>query len=227
MATSFAPFELQTVAAIPERRTAKWLNVVAHLDPRYGGISAVLPSFCEAIARAGRIDASLAAFCTPYEHFEMPNSIEVRRYPLGNTKWRGGDEVCRALERQIDRSAGIHIHGLWKEHCAAAAQLARKAGKPYLISAHGMLDPWALRQKRWKKLLYSILVERRNLEGARCLHALTEREAENYRRFQLSNPIVVVPHGVALPASTNPAAFFREHPELAGKRIVLFLGSLF
>jgi glycosyltransferase involved in cell wall biosynthesis len=227
MTTTLTPFyESQTVTAPARKSAGTWLNVVAHLDPRYGGISAVLPSFCEAVSRGGRAEASLAPFCAPDEQFEVTPGLEVERYPLGNTKWRGGDEVRRRFQAQIDRSAGLHIHGLWQEHCALAARAARKAAKPYIISAHGMLEPWALHHKRWKKLLYSMALERRNLNGAACLHALTDREARDYRRFGLDNPVAIVPNGVELPASTDPSAFFHEYPQLAGKRIVLFLARL-
>jgi glycosyltransferase involved in cell wall biosynthesis len=181
---------------------------------------------CEAVSRTGRATSALAPFCAWDEQVESLSSIEIERYPLGNTKWRGGDEVIRRLEQQIARSTGLHIHGLWQEHCAVSATMARKRRKPYLISAHGMLDPWALGRKRWKKRLYSLLVEHRNLEHAACLHALTEKEADDYRRFGLSNPIVVVPYGVAVPDTGDARAFLRAYPELAGKRIVLFLGRM-
>lgn len=189
-------------------------------------MGAVLPTLCDAVSRTGRAASALAPFCAWDEQVESPPSVEVERYPLGNTKWRGGDEVIRRLEQQIARSTGLHIHGLWEEHCAVSATMARKSRKPYLISAHGMLDPWALGRKRWKKRLYSLLVERRNLERAACLHALTEKEADDYRRFGLSNPIVVIPYGVEVPKTGDARAFLRAHPELAGKRIVLFLGRM-
>lgn len=224
--TTFSPLELDITRTTVPQSADPWLNVVAHLDPRYGGISAVLPSFCEAITRSGQAKATLAPFCTSDEEFDAPLSVEITRYPLANTKWRGGDEVRSRLEQQIARTSGVHIHGLWQEHCALAAGLARKIRKPYLISAHGMLQPWALQQKRWKKFLYSMLVERRNLDGAACLHALTNREGDDYRRFGLYNPVAVIPNGVEIPAGADSAAFFREYPQLAGKRITLFLGRL-
>lgn len=226
MTATLTAVEWQATEIVSRPGAGTWLNVVAHLDPRYGGISAVVPSFCEAVSLVGSANAALAPFCDWDEQFEVPHSVEVERYPLGNTKWRGGDEVYRRLEEQIAGSAGLHIHGLWEEHCALSARAARKAAKPYIISAHGMLEPWALQQKRWKKLLYSVLVERRNLDGAACLHALTDREANNYRRFNLRNPVAVIPNGVKVPASVDRGAFFREHPKLAGKRVVLFLGRL-
>ena len=51
------------------------------------------------------------------------------------------------------------MHGLWQIHTRRGARAARAARVPYLIAAHGMADPWALRHKRWKKRIYLALVE--------------------------------------------------------------------
>jgi len=119
-----------------------------------------------------------------------------------------------------------HIHGIWEPHCAITSGLARKLGRPYVISAHGMLDPWALRQKPWKKRIYSQLLEFRSLSSAACLRALTANEAEQYRQFGLKNPIVVIPNGVEVPLSAKADVFEERYPHLRGKRIVLFMGRL-
>ena len=50
-------------------------------------------------------------------------------------------------------------HGLWQGHTRRGAKAARSARVPYLITAHGMAEPWALRHKRWKKSVYLALVE--------------------------------------------------------------------
>ena len=120
----------------------------------------------------------------------------------------------------------IHVHGIWEAHCAAASRAARLLGRPYLISAHGMLDSWALQQKKWKKTVYCRLFERRNLALAACLRAMTVNEAEQYRRFGLSNPIAIIPNGVAIPADVTSSLFLERYPALRGKTIVLFLGRI-
>jgi glycosyltransferase involved in cell wall biosynthesis len=89
-----------------------------------------------------------------------------------------------------------------------------------------MLDPWALRQKKWKKSLYSQVFERRNLTLAACLRAMTVNEAEQYRRFGLSNPIAIIPNGVDIPANVTSGLFLERYPALRGKTIVLFLGRI-
>jgi glycosyltransferase involved in cell wall biosynthesis len=95
-----------------------------------------------------------------------------------------------------------------------------------MISAHGMLEAWSLRQKALKKQIYSLLVERCNLDRAHCLRALTRFEAEDYRRFGLRQPIVVIPNGVDVPQDASPTWFFDTYPQLRGKRVVLFLGRI-
>jgi glycosyltransferase involved in cell wall biosynthesis len=202
-----------------------WLNLVAHLDPKYGGISAVLPSFCQAVSEAGT-QAALVPFCGPGEQYEVAPSIPLDVFPLGMSRWLMERNLRHRLNDHITECAGVHIHGIWQEHCLFGAQAARAGGKPYIVSAHGMLEPWALRNKGWKKRLYSLLIEKRNVAGAACLHALTAAEAEEYRRFGARKPVAVIPNGVRIPRAADSSDFFLKFPDLAGKRILLFLGRL-
>ena len=183
--TTLIQLPARSSSAIP--RSGTWLNLVAHLDPKYGGISAVLPPLCEAVTAAGG-DASLIPFCGPDERYNVAPSIPLDVFPLGMKRWLLEGELRRRLADHVVESAGIHIHGIWQEHCLFGAQAARDANKPYVLSAHGMLDPWALRNKGWKKRIYSALIERRNVSGAACLHALTSVEAQEYREFGARNP---------------------------------------
>jgi glycosyltransferase involved in cell wall biosynthesis len=89
-----------------------------------------------------------------------------------------------------------------------------------------MLDAWQLRDKRWKKMPYSSLIERPNLLGAACLRALTRSEADDYRAFGLTAPVAIIPNGVTIPNDLDGNEFLAEHEFLRGKRIVLFLGRI-
>jgi poly(glycerol-phosphate) alpha-glucosyltransferase len=62
-----------------------------------------------------------------------------------------------------------------------------------------MLDKWALRNSSIKKQIALALYERRNLESAECLHALSSGEAEDLRSLGLRGRCAVVPNGVDLP----------------------------
>jgi glycosyltransferase involved in cell wall biosynthesis len=120
----------------------------------------------------------------------------------------------------------MHLHGLWALYGLAALRTARREGKVGLVAAHGMLDEWALANRKWRKAIYSFLVERRNLGRATCLHALTATEAEDFRRYGLTAPIAIIPNGVQVPERVNREVFYAAFPQLRDRRIVLYLGRL-
>jgi glycosyltransferase involved in cell wall biosynthesis len=130
------------------------------------------------------------------------------------------------LATLLQSADGLHIHGIWQEHCAISGALARLNGKPYIVSAHGMLERWAVRHKWLKKCLYSGLIERSNLRRAACLHALTIAELEDYRRYGLRNPVAVIPNGVDIPQGASPDMFLQAYPQLKDKRLVVFLSRI-
>ncbi|MGH6970919.1 MAG: hypothetical protein ACREEQ_04850, partial [Caulobacteraceae bacterium] len=59
-----------------------------------------------------------------------------------------------------------HDNGVWLPHNHRIAALARMRGWPRLVSARGMLEPWALAHKRWKKEAAWRLYQRRDVEAA-------------------------------------------------------------
>ena len=105
----------------------------------------------------------------------------------------------------------------------------RKARIPYLITTHGMAEPWALRYKRWKKRVYLALVESRNLRRASCLHALSRPEIDHLRKLAPWTPVCFIPNGVnLLPFDNLPPRRILEaaHPALVDKFVLLFFGRL-
>jgi glycosyltransferase involved in cell wall biosynthesis len=209
-------------------KAAHWMNVVTHLDPRYGGLSSVVPQLGSAIAVSGLFSVDLAAFCDPdeiYSTLEHPK-LALTHWPTSRTIWLQDRELRARFREEVKRADGIHIHGLWEHSTAIACHTARALRTPYILSAHGMLQSWALANKKLKKRIYSALFERANVNGAACLHALTHAEAQDYRRFGSSRPIAVIPNGVHIPGSVSPELFYTQFPALKGKRIILFLGRI-
>ena len=103
------------------------------------------------------------------------------------------------LLRQLVADADVvHLHGVWDALPTAVARACRTQDKPYLIAPHGMLDPWSLQQRRWKKRLALALFARRMLRGAAAVHVLNEHEAQFVRVLLPQAPTVTVPNGVDL-----------------------------
>jgi glycosyltransferase involved in cell wall biosynthesis len=138
-----------------------------------------------------------------------------------------GPEV--PIEDAVRAAEVVHIHGLWQPQTRRGARAATAARVPYMVAVHGMAEPWALRQKYWKKRMYLALVESRNLRGAACLHALSRPEIGQLRALAPWTPIGFAPNGVDLaPFDGLPprSSLEAEHPELRGKFVLLFFARL-
>ncbi len=207
---------------------SRWLEVVSHLDPKYGGLSAAVPALGERLHKQGGFDIQVAAFCAEGEeyHPEGYEQEDLSYWPLSRKLWIKDRQLRQRFEDAMRGVDGVHIHGLWEQSTAIAAQTARKLDVPYVLSAHGMLEPWALANKRLRKMVYAALVERNNVQRAACLHALTKAEAKHYLRFGATSPIVVIPNGVDIPKIKDASLFTRKFPRGEGKRIVLFMARL-
>jgi glycosyltransferase involved in cell wall biosynthesis len=206
----------------------RWVEVVSHLDPKYGGLSAAVPSLGERLGRETGLDVQLAAFCAQGEEFRPDgfDDEQLSYWPVGRAEWMKDHTLRERFEAMLRGADGVHIHGLWEQSTAIAAKTARKLGVPYVLSAHGMLEPWALANKRLKKMVYAALIERNNVQRAACLHALTKAEAEQYVRFGATSPIAVIPNGVDIPKIKDATLFLKKYPRAGGRRLVLFMARL-
>jgi poly(glycerol-phosphate) alpha-glucosyltransferase len=88
-----------------------------------------------------------------------------------------------------------------------------------------MVEPWALRNNTWKKKLAFWAFETNNLRASSCLHALSDQEADTYRRLGLKNPIAIVPNGVNIPniSISIEAPKWVRHDQ---RNVLLFLGRI-
>ncbi len=125
-----------------------------------------------------------------------------------------------------DCSADVaHLHALWMHTSLVIRSWSRLRRRPYVTTLHGMLDPWAVKNARWKKRLSALLYERDCLSSAACLQANSEAELVSARAFGLKNPICIIPNGIDLPSGIPAAPPWKGTVE-AGRKVLLYLGRL-
>jgi glycosyltransferase involved in cell wall biosynthesis len=118
----------------------------------------------------------------------------------------------------------IHLHGAFNPSNTA---IARSLRRPYAFSPHSGYDPVSLRRSRWRKLAFRAAFERRMLERAALLVALTDAELHDLRRFGATAPAEVIPNGVEPPPDGLDADVFRRELALPGDSLLaVFVGRL-
>src|SRR5262249_6303466 len=125
----------------------------------------------------------------------------------------------------------VVVNGLWQYHGFGTRLALRRLDMPYHVFTHGMLDPWFKRAyplKHLKKWLYWPWAEYRVLRDAAGVLFTSEEERLLARQsFWLYHAKEhVVAYGTSAPPQNGDAlreAFLATHPQLRGKRIVLFL----
>jgi glycosyltransferase involved in cell wall biosynthesis len=102
--------------------------------------------------------------------------------------------------------------------------------RPYVLMPHGMLDPYSLTVKRWRKELYFWALERKNVSAAQRLIYTTPEEARLATTEFSSLPKgVIIPLGGDAPSRKFrdlASGFFESFPKARGRRQLLFLGRL-
>lgn len=199
------------------------LNIVtlSGITPGAGGVFYAVSSLCKALVRRD-VGVSVIGWgeTALQEDLEAWGTVQVSSY-----KDYGPLKASFALRRLLKSSVAdlVHQHGIWLDDQWAALQWQKKTGRPVVVSPHGMLDPWAVRNSAWKKKLVSWLFANESLCKATCLHALCQSEAESIRAYGLKNPIAVIPNGIDLPEFDRST--FKLHRPTKRHRL-LFLGRI-
>lgn len=205
-------------------------HCVPSLDPVHGGPSRTVVALTDALARTGELGVELVAQ-GPAGGAIVPaaGSAVSRRVRIG----RGRLELAWALPMRRDLAAIapagvpdlVHGHGVWHPAGHWAARAARRWRVPLVLHPRGMLEPWALEQKPFKKRLALVLFQWRDLRTSRVLVATSETEYEHLRVFGLRQPVAVIPNGVAAVAEQDvkgASALARKDRQ----RIALFLSRV-
>jgi glycosyltransferase involved in cell wall biosynthesis len=128
----------------------------------------------------------------------------------------------------------VIVNGLWQYHSLAAWRALHGGNVPYFVFTHGMLDPWfkrTYRLKHLKKWLYWPWADYRVLRDAAAVLFTSEDERllarQSFWLYRANERVVAygtsTPPGNAAELRTRALA---AHPELAAKRVLLFLSRI-
>jgi glycosyltransferase involved in cell wall biosynthesis len=206
------------------------VHVIAGLDARDGGPSFTLPELWKHLGPAGFEVTAFTTHAASAGPPASPPGVALRTFPRGYPpSIKRAPGFSSALEEAARDADVLHNHGCWLSPNWAAGRVARRLGKPLVISPLGHLDPWSLARNPWRKRLARALVEDRNWRAARAWVAKSEKEAEAIRAQKLPGTVRVIPNGIDpahYAAPFDPAPIHERIPALRGRRVLLFLSRL-
>src|SRR5438132_5249120 len=212
----------------------KVLHVIPSLSPIYGGPSFSTRHMVEALVALG-VDLHVASTTAngrselrmPLDRPVVDGGVRYFYFPRQHPKsWTFSWPLTRWLAQHARSYDVLHVHALFSYPTLPACWAARRAGVPYVLSPHGMLDPWSLRFRAWKKTPYLRVLERRNLLGAAAVHTVSRREQRAVEALGLPIRAVTISHGVSTPAIRDTEGRRRRGGATDDVVNVLFLSRL-
>src|SRR5262249_13319629 len=176
--------------------------LVSSVSREAGGLFHSVRGLAKAVVSAN-LDACVFGISDPNSALDVLKwrPLSVRTFQPQFRSWGYSNQLLLALvAADLDI---LSTHGLWKYCSVASRRWHRWTGRPYVVHPHGMLEPWALRNARWKKRIAALFYEDRHLHDAACVRALCEAEAQSIRAYGVCNPITIIPNGVNLPDLTE------------------------
>jgi glycosyltransferase involved in cell wall biosynthesis len=204
---------------------------VLHVTEDHSASNTGISSAVDALTRCVPAEIQPSIACVDGDTLPVRPGVRLYSFPtrgLAKT-WRYSGGSAGALTQTVAETDVVHLHGLWMWVQWAAARQAVRLKKPFVLTPHGMLEPWIWQRQsplhRLKKYLYWNSIACPAFRSADIVHALTAQEAQTLVSFFPAKKPLVIPHGIDLAAADQSLAGLPAHP--AGEPpYFLFLGRL-
>lgn len=146
-------------------------------------------------------------------HKQFPVAIGPRR--LGRSPAMRRWLINQVKLNNVDL---LHNHSLWMMPNVYPGQIAKQYGIPLVVSPHGTMSAWAMKNGSSIKRYFWSFQQRPALDATTCFHATAFSEYEDIRRLGFNQPVAIIPNGISIPEWL---------PEKQNKsRTLLFLGRI-
>lgn len=215
----------------------KILIVIPYLGSLYGGTSKIVKEIAEGL---GCLGVSVDIITTnangssklnvPINVWNTKKNYRVKYFDC----WYQRDFIISSslinwLFNHIAYYDLVHTNTVFSTLISLTHWVCKFQNIPYLMAPHGMLEPWALSYKAWKKRPYYALFERPVFQNASAIHVTSSTEASNVKSLNLKPPLAFVPNGVhrqEFELLPDLELFYQRFPTTRNKTLILFLGRI-
>lgn len=171
----------------------KILSFVVSLDVKDGGPSRSVPMLARGLAELG-VDITLMTIRSENMNTHALEGTNAKLKVLEPSFSRR--DIAKYLKEEAFQL--IQIQSMWDLPYHKVMVEARKQGIPYVITPRGMLEPWSLSQKRWKKKLAWWIYQRNDVQKSACVFTTAKMEAEHVSNLGITTFKSVIPNGIEI-----------------------------
>jgi glycosyltransferase involved in cell wall biosynthesis len=215
----------------------KILITIPALGTVYGGPSKSVIELAQALGNQN-IDVDIVSTsANGSEAWEVPHFVwlnqsgyRIQYFPY----WRTGDykfslSLTQWLFQHVAEYDLVHTNAIFSYPILATHWACSFHKVPYIMTPHGMLDPWALAYKATKKRLYFSFLEKSALQRASALQVLTASEMDQVAKLGLRVPLYLIPNGIQqqeFRGLHDSELFYQKFSHTRNKTLILFLGRI-
>lgn len=213
------------------------LFVIPALGDVYGGPSKTTTDLAQSLADRGlTVDIvttnanGAKSLDVPIQQWLSKSGYRIQYFAyrnIGDYKW--SNTFATWLFHHVADYDLVHSNAVFSLPNLPAHWACQWQKVPYIITPHGMLEPWALSYKARKKHLYYHAFERPALNSASGIQSLAVPEAEHLQDLQVNAPIFIIPNGIhhsEFQTLPDPESFYQQFPHTRNKTLILFLGRI-
>ena len=210
--------------------------VSPYLGTTYGGISKIVTELVQGLGCLGTTVDLVTTNANGCDSLDVPLKVWISKkecrmqyFPC----WHRNDLIISLslihwLFNHIADYDVVHTNTVFAPIVLFTHWICKLRQIPYIMTPHGMLEPWALSYKAWKKRFYYALFEKPALQQASAIHGTATCEAKNVNSLGFKHTIFV-PNGIhrqEFETLPDPEIFYQQFPTTRNKALILFLGRI-
>jgi glycosyltransferase involved in cell wall biosynthesis len=210
--------------------------VTPYLGTTYGGTSKIVTELVQGLGSLGTsVDLvttnanGVEKLAVPIKDWMPKKGYRVQYFPC----WHRNDfivslSLIRWLFNHVGEYDLVHTNTVFAPLILLTHWICKLRRIPYIMTPHGMLEPWALSYKAWKKRLYYTLFEKSALQQASAIQGTATCEAKNINYLGFNQTIFVSNgiHRQEFEKLPDPEIFYQQYPTTINKTLILFLGRI-
>lgn len=191
----------------------KILHVIEDFSIHSGGLRTVVKELNKRLNENGFVSCIISSKAEKEDKIHL---VKVKNGWLYSKDW---EKKINQIKNQQGIDV-IHIHGVWMYPNYKAAKLAVENKIPFVLTPHGMYEPWLWEKSKIKKHIYFNFLTKKIFKKAKTIHAITKDEKVNLSKIFKNNTLSEIPNLIDFNTQKSNA---NKHDK---EKYILYVGRL-